>query len=240
MRKEADMAEIDIVLLNSIRADLQQTKLVSQNIANAGTPGFKQIMSNRISNAQDSDKLANSSLINTQVNLEQGQLQVTNNPFDLSVNGSGFMLANLNGIEHLISSQRFSLNKDNELVTADGSLLQGTSGAISLSDGNFVVNAEGEILVDQQVVDKISVVSVSDRSDIVISPNGLLLSNQTFDTSSEESFSVSQGQLQMSNVDSSHQMIRLMELTKHIESTQKAFSTLDQLMDSGINQIGNR
>ncbi len=248
------MTDINILMLNSIRADLQQINSVSQNIANANTPGFKEIISNKISfdgylnfgkmeqltTAQNQRSIAMNQLIKNNVKLQQGQLKKTGNPLDVSINGEGFMLASRNGIEHLISSQSFSINKNNQLETNKGSLLLGNTGPITVPGRDILINEAGEIYAKDRFIDQIFVVDIADPSDVSITKDGLLVHSSAEKENLESSSQIMQGYLQVSNVDSSRQMIKLMEVTKHIESTQKAFSTMDQIFDVGINQIGKR
>ena len=51
--------------------------------------------------------------------------------------------------------------------------------------------------------------------------------------------SVVQGALEHANVDAAYETIRLMEVTRHAESVQRAISIYDKAMDTGINHLGN-
>jgi flagellar basal-body rod protein FlgF len=48
-----------------------------------------------------------------------------------------------------------------------------------------------------------------------------------------------QGALERANVDAADEMLRLMETTRHIDSVRRAISTYDQMLDRGINNLGN-
>ncbi len=50
--------------------------------------------------------------------------------------------------------------------------------------------------------------------------------------------SVVQGVLEAANVDPADEMLRLMELTRHVDAVRRAMSTYDQMLDTGINRIG--
>ena len=49
---------------------------------------------------------------------------------------------------------------------------------------------------------------------------------------------VEQGAIEASNVDAADESIRLMELTRHVESVQRAISIYDKAMETGINRLG--
>jgi len=238
------MSDIDIAMLQSIRSDLQQAKIVSQNIANVNTVGYKSIQTTGL-NFQalvDGPRNQNTfkmSLINRKFEPTPGQVKITGRELDLAVEGEAFMLVALNNTEYLVTSQSFFIDNDNMLVTGDGSRLQGAAGDIKISSSSIVIKNNGDIMDGKNLVDTIRIVKSSTDFDLNIAETGFLNAQNTEAANSNE-FSLKQGQLTMSNVDSSRQMIKLMELTKHIESTQRAFSTIDQIFDTGINQIGNR
>ncbi len=235
------MNDVNSVILQSIRSDLEQTKLIGQNIANASTPGYKSIQSNAIDflGLVNSANLNNNSseLISKKINMSNGQLQTTGRALDLSINGKGFFIVETNGVEHLLTSHQFKLNEDNYIVTHQGGKLQGLNGDIKVESSNLKISTNGEVTAKEKIIDQIRIVKPSVGSKISLHPMGFLISDSLLDAEVGE-FTLSSGQLQMSNVDSSQQMVKLMELTKHIESNQRAFSTLDQIFNTGINQIG--
>jgi flagellar basal body rod protein FlgG len=49
-----------------------------------------------------------------------------------------------------------------------------------------------------------------------------------------------QGVLEGSNVSLNDEMIRLITLSRHIESVQRAMIAYDQMLNVGINELGNR
>jgi len=54
----------------------------------------------------------------------------------------------------------------------------------------------------------------------------------------QNEYQVFQGKLEQSNAMMSQDMVKIMELSRHIESLQRAVNTYDNLLDSGINQLG--
>ena len=48
-----------------------------------------------------------------------------------------------------------------------------------------------------------------------------------------------QGAIEQSNVDAAEETLRLIELSRHAESVQRAISIYDRTLDSGINRIGD-
>jgi flagellar basal-body rod protein FlgF len=98
------------------------------------------------------------------------------------------------------------------------------------------VDADGRIWADDREVDQLRLVSAT-------SPDGVTpLGAGTYTYSGELQpwqGSVVQGALERANVDAADEMLRLMETTRHIDSVRRAISTYDQMLDRGINNLGN-
>ena len=137
------MSDSDLILLQSIRTNLEQAKLVSQNVSNASTPGYKSIVgevnefSNLLGLNNISTQLHSEMLLTKKVKMEASSIKSTERSLDLMVDFPGFFEIETNGIKHLASSQRFELNRDNIIVTHQGGVLQGVNGAIAINSENF-------------------------------------------------------------------------------------------------------
>ncbi|KXX64863.1 hypothetical protein AY586_01925 [Marichromatium gracile] len=114
--------------LNAASADLEVT---GNNIANAGTVGFKE------SRAEFADVFANSygditkTAIGSGVRLEavtqqfsQGNIDFTDNALDLAINGEGFFVLNDNGEQLYTRAGAFQVNRDGFVVNSAGQRLQ--------------------------------------------------------------------------------------------------------------------
>lgn len=128
--------------LSGLNSASKTLDVIGNNVANAGTVGFKQ------SQAQFSDVFANtlSGSGGTQIGIgtrlatvaqlfSQGNISVTNNPLDLAVNGKGFFRMDNNGAISYSRNGQFQLDKSGYIVNGAGLRLTGylanTSGAIS-------------------------------------------------------------------------------------------------------------
>jgi len=97
------------------------------------------------------------------------------------------------------------------------------------------VNRKGEVWQAGRMIGILSIVNISDLAGLKPITGGYSYQGQT----TVWSGSVQQGMLEQSNVDAADETIRLMELTRHIESIQRAISTYDKVLDIGINRIGD-
>lgn len=129
--------------LSGLNAASRALDVISNNVANANTVGFKQAQ------AQFADVFANSLNgggggnavgIGTQVAaiaqlFTQGNITTTNNPLDTAINGNGFFRLSNNGAITYSRNGQFSLNRNGEIVNAQGLNVTGyladTNGVLS-------------------------------------------------------------------------------------------------------------
>lgn len=118
--------------LSGLGASAKALEVIGNNVANAGTAGFK------ASTVQFGDAFAAALQgggasqvgIGTQVTavaqqFTQGNITTTNNPLDLSINGGGLFRMNNNGVISYSRNGQFLLNKDGYIVDSSGLQLTG-------------------------------------------------------------------------------------------------------------------
>ncbi|RYY75695.1 MAG: flagellar hook-basal body complex protein [Gammaproteobacteria bacterium] len=136
--------------LSGIRAANTDLSVTGNNIANAGTIGFKS------SRAEFGDVYTSSLLgggrttagsgvttLTLRQSFSQGNMKFTQNAMDLSVNGAGFFVLNGNDGQVFSRAGAFGLDKDGNIVNSTGANLQGFAAD---ADGNV-----GGILTDLKV-----------------------------------------------------------------------------------------
>lgn len=113
--------------LSGLLSAQQGLNVVSNNLANAGTVGFKS------GSAQFSDIYPaggegigqGAAAEFTQQNYSQGDLRTTNNPLDLAIQGNGFFIVKNNGATSYSRDGAFQLSSTGELQNSNGSAVQG-------------------------------------------------------------------------------------------------------------------
>ena len=127
--------------LSGLNGAAKQLDVIGNNIANASTVGFKG------SQAQFADVYANSlngaggnqAGIGVKVSqiaqqFTQGNIEASNNPLDIAINGAGFFRTTVSGVTQYSRNGQFSLDKNGFMVNAQGAKLTGfaagPSGAI--------------------------------------------------------------------------------------------------------------
>nr|WP_315487019.1 flagellar hook protein FlgE [uncultured Undibacterium sp.] len=118
--------------LSGLNAASKSLDVIGNNISNANTVGFK------MAQAQFADVFANSLSgaggggagigvrVQTVAQLfTQGNITSTNNPLDIAINGAGFFRMSTNGAITYSRNGQFSLDKEGNIVNAQGAKLTG-------------------------------------------------------------------------------------------------------------------
>src|SRR5690606_39091653 len=133
--------------LSGMRAASKDLNVTGNNIANAGTAGFKQ------SRAEFADVYAASMgvgknpvgsgvlLANVSQQFSQGNINYTQNALDLAINGNGFFIASNNGEITYTRAGYFGTDRDGYVVTNMGNRLQGYSAAATGS----LIKVQGDL-----------------------------------------------------------------------------------------------
>ncbi|MGB0360815.1 MAG: flagellar hook-basal body complex protein, partial [Endozoicomonas sp.] len=137
--------------LNAAQKDLE---IVSNNIANSSTVGFK---GSRVefadiyatSVAGGNGQVAGVQVAGVSQQFSQGNITFTENALDMAINGSGFFAVNDNGQVSYSRAGYFSLDADNYLVNNFGLNLQGYSADAA---GNILPGSQTDLKVDQSTM----------------------------------------------------------------------------------------
>jgi flagellar basal-body rod protein FlgF len=190
----------------------------------------------------------------------QGSLKQTENPFDLALEGEGFLSVLLPEGERYTRNGSFLLNDEGYLVTKHGEFVLGENGPIRLKKNNFVIDQDGVIYQNASFAgDPRRLVSLEenewenlervDRLKIVDfkRPRYLQKVGNSFWRDTEESGpaevifgdrrpKVRQGFLESSNVNVVTEMVRMIEVQRIYEANQKTIQTHDSLLGRLINE----
>lgn len=210
--------------------DVDALDVLSQNVANMRTSGYR---AERLATDFSTGLLENTPTLD----LADGHLSTTGHPLDLAIHGPGFFAVDVNGQTMLTRNGQFHLDADQQLVDAAGHPVLGQSGAISLNHPNVHIDATGAITDGKDDVDTLRIVNVDKASSLRDMGDGLY----SFSGNDDGQFigRVQQGALEQSNVDPGEEMVRLMALSRHAQSVQRAIQAYDAALQEGINHLGD-
>ena len=140
--------------LSGLNAAQQDLQVVSNNIANTNTVGFKG------SRAEFSDVYASSvaggnsqaagvQVANISQQFAQGSITYTENALDMAINGQGFFVVSDKSELSYSRAGYFSMDANNYLVNNQGMKLQGYSADVS---GNILAGTQTDLRIDQNTM----------------------------------------------------------------------------------------
>jgi flagellar basal body rod protein FlgG len=264
---------------SGLETGLHMQEAVAENLANSTTTGYKSersaaaafagVLARTIGNAPVPVPLALERVLGTvgtgsyvdkrRVSLDPGTADVTGRPLDVMLQGSGFFVVQAaDGTPRYTRDGHFALDKQGNLVTAEGNqVLDATGAPIVLATDNVRIDGTGQIFTrtpiqvtqpDGTVVTQIlenfaaqlQVVTAgptqlvrAGQSDFTLVPNAAAVP-ATLGGSSK----VQQGALEQSNVDVTSTSTQLMTLARNYSASQHVFATINQTLDEAVNQIG--
>lgn len=175
---------------------------------------------------------------------QQGDMQVTDNPLDVAINGRGFFQVELpDGDTAYTRAGSFQLNAEGEVVTADGYRVIGP-GAVPEGATEISVNASGEIIA--AIDGQIEPLNVG-QFELALFPNEAGLeaagANLFYETPASgnavtgvaggEGFGeLKQGMLETSNVNIVSEITQLISAQRAYEMNSKVITATDEMMRS--------
>ena len=245
-----------------LQAQQVRQNVISNNMANAQTPGFKRdlmVMRARANAAIEDPRMAayREPILQDQgggvfasgngVDLSQAMLEKTGNATDMALDGRGFFtVRGENGAKLLTRDGRFLLNQDGQLVTANGgrAVLDAAGQPITLQP-TLPVHVDQSGLITQGNTAagggdglKLGIVDVKDSRQLIkLGGNLMQVKDPTAMAAAGSETRVKQGEIETSGVEPMTEMVALMEGQRAFEANAKMISYQDQTM-SQLNTIG--
>jgi flagellar basal-body rod protein FlgG len=214
----------------------QRIELVSQNVANAGTPGYKRQIgfASLLGAAGGSTALTFAST----TDFSQGKLVKTDNPFDLAIGGAGFFQLRSNGALVYSREGQFRRAADGTLVTPAGDVLQQAGGGdLVLNSNDVKIAANGAVIDDGQPNGAVAVYAAASTATMQALGGGRYAAPADAMTESDGA-TVRQGMTEASNVTSSDEMVEMMAALQHAQSGARLVQVYDDLMGEALTSLG--
>lgn len=175
----------------------------------------------------------------TETLFEQGQLERTDYAYDLAIDGKGFFEIDSPLGTLYTRDGRFKVDEFGFLKTTEGFDVVGLDGPIEVKGDEVQINTFGEVIVEGETVDKISVKAIENSFDLEKYGGGYFkLEDDKTLVEGELEASVRQGYVEKSNANNLIEMINLMELYRNYESNQRMVLAYDTTLDKAVNQVG--
>lgn len=230
--------------------------VVSNNVANAHTPGYKQErLPEDVAKPMDLRRLAREGRDGeiggitlgprsglAELDLSLGPLQETGNPLDLALGGSGFFgVRAATGEVRYTRDGGFRVDSDGALRARDGSALLNQAGQpIVLPPGSLEVSADGTLFVDGVQRGRVQIVDFGPGQQLRKMGNGMFApeGEAAPQATADGTVQVYQGFLEGSNVDLTESMVATMELVRAYAANQRLLQLQDESLSRAVNDIG--
>ncbi len=249
------------IALSGILAEERRLSVITNNISNVNTIGYKssgdnfaEFLSPKALSASNSgaDKpLADKAYpitLNTYVDMSQGPLKKTGNRFDLAIKGNGyFVVQTPSGIKYTRNGA-FSLNRAGELVTQQGfPVLNTDKKTIFLNErgSNVTISDSGAInITDPSTNNEFysgSILTVNFKNPENLSKYGDTLFSATKNSGApvqDENPDMLQGYVEESNVNEIKGMVQMINVSETYNNMVQVLKSYSQVNNTAINTIG--
>lgn len=280
---EGGLKELWVPLSGAI-AQQRKVETIANNVANANTTAFKKdkaVFKEHLTAYEkgiDVDlpnkewapedfyrsygaEKANVVVDGTYTNFAQGPIRPTNNPFDIALEGPGFIeVYGPNGIRYTRKGN-LSVNAQNEVVSDLGmrvlarvdlpevgngtevidvvsQIPQPETRFIKVGAGQVTINNQGQLFQNGNMVGQLNIVEFKNPSSLKKEGNSLFINADSRNIKkSEKETVVHQGALELSNVNTVEEMSNLIKAHRQLESIQRAIKTYDNMANKSYNDI---
>jgi flagellar basal-body rod protein FlgG len=227
---------------------VQQMSVISQNLANVSTTGFRRDISvarpftEVLAAAGPEGAPAGYAValprLETVQDTRSGTLRTTSNPLDLALEGDGFFEISTGAGARYTRQGNFRVDSQGRLVSEAGSPVMGVSGEIVLNSGQVTVDSEGRIFENEKQVGQLRLMRFANPRSMIHTDSGLYAAGSSA-PDTVGSGRVRQGFLEGSNVNSTREMVRMIETVRQFEAGQKVVQAYDEMLDRALGKLGD-
>jgi flagellar basal-body rod protein FlgF/flagellar basal-body rod protein FlgG len=235
-----------------LMARMQALDTASNNVANAGTTGFRAqrdyfrgVLESGLGAGEQGSQVGNSVngfgvLGGSVPDFAQGPIVATSNPLDLALNGAGFFAIQTAQGTRYTRDGSFMKSPAGQLTTRTGEAVLDAAGKpITLPSGEVDISADGTISVAGAVVDGVGVFQLAGDAGLEMEGANRFRAAAGAKAVAATDCSVKQGSLEGANQDAVHSTMQLVLIQRQAEMMQKAMSVFANDFDkTATEQLG--
>ncbi|HYW34254.1 MAG TPA: flagellar hook-basal body protein [Balneolaceae bacterium] len=228
---------------------MKAQNVTANNLANINTPGYK--AENLFYHAYK-DKINGRTVATPEpyqnMDMRQGSLNKTGNPYDFGIQGPGFFEVRKNGQTLLRRSGHFRLNAKGYLVDKQGARVMGSSGPVQLptlvnngsnQSNNVKVAKDGTISINGEDYGQLKLVQVSNKQKVERLGNSYYSAPQNVISKSNVADSkILQGYQEASNVNPLTGLVNMTKNMRLFQTQQRAMRSMDKMLSQVTNKLG--
>lgn len=217
-----------------------QLDVVSNNLANAVTPGFKveHYYPGLIKDDASSGEGSLPGQSSIMVDHSQGITQITGNALDVAIQGDGFFTVQTKDGLAYTRKGNFTINKSSQLVTQSGELVLGDRGPITVSGGNIEIDNAGRVVANGTEAGKLSIAKFDNVQALSRVNEGLFTDSGDAKVKKMDNPEIKPRHLEMSNANVVKEMVDMIDIQRSFESYQKVIQTIADLDKLSVSRVG--
>jgi flagellar basal-body rod protein FlgF len=242
------MDNLTIAAASGLRSRMESLDLLANNLANTATAGFKRDLEFYGTYAsKDSDDPVNGGPSSTLPTIEkqwtdfsQGNIQVTGNPMDVALDGTGFLVVNGPGGTLYTRAGNLKVLPSGALATSDSYPVQGTDGnTIQIAPNKpITILPDGTVQQSGQPVGQLNVVSFKSTDSLRKMGSTCFQNTDSKNTpAAATNVTVQQGKVEGSNVPVADAAMRLVGVMRQFEMLQKAVGVSNDMDTKTIQEV---
>jgi flagellar basal-body rod protein FlgF len=230
------------IALSGQNAREHQMEVLSNNIANLSTPGFKSermLFQEYLSKTPGGDQSSYVAIVGNARDMSQGPLTHTGNPLDVGLNGPGFLTVTTPSGNEYTRDGHLQLDSDGELVTSAGFVVQGEGGSpivIPTGAGQITIGTDGTVATRDATLGQIAVVNFDNPQTMVSQGGGLYSTDQVAQPAATTS--VEQNTIEEANIQPIVEMTKLMNVVHEIGNAKSFVDGEHNRLKNAIDRLG--
>ncbi|MCB0731074.1 MAG: flagellar hook-basal body protein, partial [Ignavibacteriae bacterium] len=223
----------------SMRNKMLNIQIVANNLANLDTTGFKRGLA--FADVLDEENTNQTRKI---TDFTEGVFIETNNPLNAAISGDAFFTVQTPNGEYLTKNGDFIIDQQGFLSTKDGFRVLAQNGEINLQEeiidkkGNLAITKNGEIKSDDKIIAKLKIMNVENELKLKKDEGQKFYTDdKEYTLVNDDEFQVYSGYLESSNTNAILEMQQMIQLQKDYEASQKMITSIDTML-SQTDEIG--
>ena len=238
------MDNTSYIALSRQMALWKQMNIVSNNVANMNTAGYKQdnaVFTSYINQTPDAAGVGSAPqffffFFGEFQDFREGAFKNTGNTFDLAIKGDGFFCIETPAGEKYTRKGEFTLNEDGALATTEGDLVMSENDTplfFAPGETEITISESGDVMTENGFIGRLKIARFADNQKLLKSA-GVLFDNVEGNAVmfGSENIRIAQGMVEASNVNAIAEMTNLVKI-------QRSYDYVQQMIDEEHDRLSN-